>query len=88
MADHDNAAGGFDAGEVAPPMDASFRRALEGRSVDWAMRAIAGYTMRQFCQTAETRHQANLHGLARAQTRQEQAAWIFGFTWADLSKPS
>jgi hypothetical protein len=76
---------GLGAGEVTPPMDEAFRKALEGRCVDWALRAIAGYTMRQFCETAEARKQANDHGLARALTPDERAAWTFGFTWVDRS---
>lgn len=75
---------GLGAGEgTPPPMNEAFRKALEGRPVDWALRAIAGYTMRQFCETAAAREQANRHGLARALTPDEKAAWTFGFAWSD-----
>lgn len=64
-------------------MDPAFREAISKRSTDWALRAIAGYTMRQFSQTPEDRKRANDHGLARAFTRDEKEAWTFGFTWLD-----
>jgi hypothetical protein len=67
------------------PMDAAFSKALEGRDGEWALRAIAGYTMRQYCRTAETREIANRHGLARTLTAEERAAWTFGFTWVERS---
>jgi len=64
-------------------MDPAFREALQGKSQDWALRAIAGYTMRQVCKTAEEREQADQHGLARTLTRQEREAWTFGFRWVE-----
>lgn len=72
------------ADESEPPkMDPEFREALQGKSEDWALRAVAGYTMRQFSKTREAREIANDHGLARALTREEREAWTFGFTWVE-----
>lgn len=73
--------GGAD--ESEPKMDPEFREALQGRSTDWSLRAIAGYTMRQFSKTREAREIANNHGLARAMTQEEREAWTFGFRWIE-----
>lgn len=64
------------------PMDPEFRAALEGRPNDWALRAVAGYTVREFTNKS-TREQANRNGLARALTKEEREAWTFGFTWVE-----
>lgn len=66
-------------------MDAAFHLALKQKaaSTEWALRAVAGYTMRVHCANAEDREQANKHGLSRAITTQEREAWSFGFTWPD-----
>ena len=66
-----------------PMMDPAFRDALKDKSTDWALRAVAGYTMRQFAKDPETREIANNHGLARALTSEEREAWTFGFTWVE-----
>jgi hypothetical protein len=66
-----------------PAIDAAFHAALEGRPPEWVLRAIAGHTMREFCETNAETEQANSHGLARAWTDDERAAWTFGFTWVD-----
>ena len=68
---------------ATPVMDAAFQAALKGRDTDWALRAVAGYTMRVHCATAEDRKTANDHGLSRAVTTAEREAWTFGFTWPD-----
>lgn len=67
-----------------PPMDPVFRAALHDRPTEWAIRAVAGYTMREFCTgDPEALELANRHGLSRAHTPDERAAWTFGFTWLD-----
>jgi hypothetical protein len=61
-------------------MDEGFRKSLAGKPQEWAIRAVAGYTARQFCLTAADREEANRHGLARTVTPDEREAWTFGFT--------
>ncbi len=68
--------------------DDAFHAALKARPREWAIRAIAGYTTREFCKTSEQIAGANRHGLARAHTAEEREAWTFGFTWRDTLAPS
>lgn len=69
--------------------EAAFLEALRERPDDWAMRAIAGYTVRTFLDDLAPdnrggeRDHANRHGLSRAYTDEEREAWTFGFTWPD-----
>lgn len=74
---------------VSKPIDPDFLDAVKGLPDDWAIRAIAGYTMRTLLDDLAAddrfndRERANRHGLSRANTDDEREAWTFGFTWPD-----
>lgn len=74
---------------VSKEAETAFLGAIQHRSDEWAIRAVAGYTVRTFLDDLAPddrggeRERANRHGLSRANNAEEREAWTFGFTWPD-----
>jgi len=66
------------------PLDEAFHAAVDGKPVEWKVRAIAAHVVRtvcdDFCIDPEP---FNQHGLSRAHTAAEREAWSFGFGWPE-----
>lgn len=69
---------------AATDVDAAFYEGLEGKTEDWKYRAVAGLVTRETYGNPHHLAWARAHGLSRAVTDDERAAWLYGFEWPDV----